>query len=684
LGQLTNTITVEIRLSYNQLEGEIPASLTNLKLERFDVEYNMLTASDPDVIALLNSLNPGWENSQTVPPTNVQVSDQTSTTVRLTWSPILYQAHGGHYQVGYTQQPTIPYQIHGNTPDKTANSYTATNLCPGKSYRFGVRTYTPEHLNQLSALYSLYSPEVRATLAPRQVNLLLLPILALDSNLDKYYAELVAGIQEATARDTRIMALVLADRSNVTDTHILKIQCGQIEPLSGLPSLDQPPDTLDASLHEYDMTNPSQLAAFIRWARTTLGKEQPAGDHNSIKTVLSYIGHGLPLAPATDISGLIKKTADTLQPASVKAIPNGLPPAPTKIPATPDQLTDQTSFTLISPYSLTQALVLATNNGANPITVLDIVHCFGGTIEELYELSNPQGQPVVDVVVASPNYTYVGPTIFTQAMLGLRPEHNATGMGINLVRAYETALSEADGFDDEPETVDHPRIVVAVDMSKVAEIKRQVDALAVGVMISFTQFYTDTKIKLWAAHEASIHYDTIPGNLTDNDNLYERCPQDFTLTAHDGLSDLGSFAQQMAKQFTGSLAVNEATTKIGPAIDSAVITSTIASGNPWFADNPKPFWDFSQAKGIALYTDFHGVTISGTTYIGWQAHWYTNTVSADNPYPFAFVQGEMTWADVIQRYWADQLGSSGIKTVACVTLLPQVRLRALYLPLIRK
>lgn len=120
------------------------------------------------------------------------------------------------------------------------------------------------------------------------------------------------------------------------------------------------------------------------------------------------------------------------------------------------------------------------------------------------------------------------------------------------------------------------------------------------------------------------------------------------------------------------------------AVNAAVEKPTPQPGIPWFADTPVlEQWRFTSTSGIALYTDFHGITVGETTYIGWQAHWYTDTVSSDNPHPYQIAQGDSpTWADVIQMYWADELGGNEVKTLACITQLPRLRPRNLYLPLI--
>lgn len=683
-------------LSANAFTGTVPSCLSQIGADVritptsdfvINLNENLLSVTDTQVISLLRRYDAAFFSTQTVPPTDLQVRTTGPTSAVLTWNPITYSTGLGYYAIEATTstQPAVMR----TTTNKQESTVMVNNLCPGQQYTFTARTYSLPQGSQRNRLISSPSPDVAATIAPRAIDLLLLPILSFDSNLDEHYDEYIAGIAAATAHDTSVMALVLADRSDPTDpeTRILKIACGRIEQLNGLPSLDLPATVLDANLHEYDMTNPRQLAAFIKWARTTLGGEISVGDPRSIKTFVSYVAHGLPIAPATDISRYLTENATTLRPAVLESGLRGLPPAPTKIPATPDQLTDQTSVTLISPYSLTLALALATDNGANPITVLDIVHCFGGTLEELYELSNPSGQPVAEMVVTSPNYTYAGAPILTEALLGIRPSQSARQMAEATVQAYTQALAQADGIDNNGNTIEHPRIITAVDLSKVAMIKDKVDELASGVMADFaadqSMGLTKTKALLLEAHSSAIHYDTVPTAYGIDDDPTSKCPHDYRLTAHDALSDITSFTQHLQENPTASPAIKAAANAIISAVEAAVIARTAAGGVPWFANNPLlEAWDFTGAGGIALYTDFHGLTLGENIYLGWQAHWYTKTVSADNPHPYQFVQGELTWANVIQSYWADQLGTAGVKTLACVTMLPQVKERHLYLSVI--
>jgi len=62
LGNLSNLY--RLYLSGNQLTGEIPLELMNLNLSKLNLDNNYLTATAPELIAWLDSHNPGWDATQ--------------------------------------------------------------------------------------------------------------------------------------------------------------------------------------------------------------------------------------------------------------------------------------------------------------------------------------------------------------------------------------------------------------------------------------------------------------------------------------------------------------------------------------------------------------------------------------------------------------------------------------------
>jgi len=167
LGSLTKLTHLQLR--NNALEGEIPitfAQLANLDAAVTDFGYNMLAATDQTVAAFLNSKDPDWSISQTVPPANVQVAGVKSDSVEISWQPIGYFWDGGYYEVAYATNSDGPYTVRGVTSDKNASRYVVIGLSPETNYYFTVRTYTAAHDDQQNELLSVYSPDVSSTTDP--------------------------------------------------------------------------------------------------------------------------------------------------------------------------------------------------------------------------------------------------------------------------------------------------------------------------------------------------------------------------------------------------------------------------------------------------------------------------------------------------------------------------------------
>ncbi len=161
LGNMSSLLGLE--LSDNQLSGEIPAELMQPPyLYSVGVDYNMVTPTDPTVIAWLNMVDPGWEYTQTVPPSNVQATLVASHSATLTWTPIPHLWwEEGFYEVSYATRPGGPYVVHGTTPDRATDHYGAADLPPANLYCFVVRTFTARPIYYFAnEWWSAYSPEV--------------------------------------------------------------------------------------------------------------------------------------------------------------------------------------------------------------------------------------------------------------------------------------------------------------------------------------------------------------------------------------------------------------------------------------------------------------------------------------------------------------------------------------------
>ncbi len=161
LGNMSSLSGLE--LSDNQLSGEVPAELMQPPyLSWVGVDYNLVTPTDPTVIAWLNIVDPGWEYTQTVPPSHVQATLVASRSVTLTWTPIPHLWwEEGFYEVSYATAPGGPYMVHGTTPDRATDHYEANDLSPANLYCFVVRTFTARPIYYFAnEWWSAYSPEV--------------------------------------------------------------------------------------------------------------------------------------------------------------------------------------------------------------------------------------------------------------------------------------------------------------------------------------------------------------------------------------------------------------------------------------------------------------------------------------------------------------------------------------------
>ncbi len=151
-------------LSSNDLVGDIPSSIVNLSgLGYGCVDYNGLSSSDPAVQTFMEAEFPDWQNTQTVPPTNVTVSALGSGSATLSWTPVLYTSDPGYYEVGISQTSGGPYTFstQNQTGSKSASQLTVTGLSPGANYLV-VQTVTPANSNNQNTVTSLPSTEVQA------------------------------------------------------------------------------------------------------------------------------------------------------------------------------------------------------------------------------------------------------------------------------------------------------------------------------------------------------------------------------------------------------------------------------------------------------------------------------------------------------------------------------------------
>ncbi|MGB0384969.1 MAG: fibronectin type III domain-containing protein [Ardenticatenaceae bacterium] len=483
--------------------------------------------------------------------------------------------------------------------------------------------------------YSATGSEVVVT-EVTQPALLAIYALAFDTlptnDLSWAYSDVMQGLRTATANDANKRAIVVVDMPGADNTLIYELEGGNETLISGLPDTS---GDLSSAIHEYDMTDGATLGGFVLWARNMY----PAD-----KTTFSYVGHGAPLIPETDFDPIFDPNAPPA-PSS----PGDLFPLPGRQDAHPS-FTDVTpNAKILSVYQLSEALRIGTNDGANPLDVADLVHCFASTIEEYVAL-----HPYADAMTGSPNYAFFAPEMLGEALDGIAPSAEANTIADRIIKEYDRAIESHD--DSDTPSDDHPRLLVAVDSDKIPAIKQKWNE------VSYYLWQNFNKTKIENAYLNSAHYDTTYC-------LDENGTQDWALASPDAVVDLKKFATELKQEFGSPVSIPVNTLEL--LIDDAIINSYRQNGQPWFADvTPQPTWDFDNNSGIGIYADFVGTPKNADTHLSWHAHFYTDTVTTDNPHPYAFLQGDfagINWADVFYRFWE---GTSNLKTDACLPELP--------------
>lgn len=506
-------------------------------------------------------------------------------------------------------------------------------------------------------------------------------VLAFDNDpassvdLSQQYTTTVQSIVAATA-DGQRTAVILADRNGPADTHILLASGGVLTPVAGLPDGT---GNLTTAVDELNTADGTALGHFLVWALQT---------YPAPRTLVSYVGHGAPFAPETDIAtalGLDNNNGDIPDPNPDDAL---LPPLPIHVDVNA-ALTDHTSRDLISPHDLAVALQAVASAGLPPITVLDLVHCFSGTIEQLYEISrvtNGTGAPIATTLTASPNYTFFAPTMLGAALAELSLTQTAQNTAVSLITSYDAHLSTYDEADSD---VPHPRQLIAIDSEFVPAIKEAWDQVAFHLLQDFP-----TAEQAVTAVYASATVDKYDTTFCQ--------PLDYELAPPDALVDMTRFARELGLQYAPSHPVAMWSGQTVARLNTAVLEVIMRNGQPWFAPQaPPPVWNFDETQGIALYADFVGMSLPPETSraLIWQSHWYTDTQFAGptgNPHPYAFVQGGydgaqwqptgtgQNWADFMARWWGETLDgdTEALATSACIPEFPLVRQGQLFLPAI--
>lgn len=171
LGDLSENL-LYLSLSFNALRGPIPSEITklvNLEDGRSDFSYNALYATSAAVREFVTRKSGDFEATQTVAPTNVQITGTTDRNATLTWTPITYTYDPGGYQVVVSKSSGGAPVAVATTPSKDATTITVRNLEPSTRYFFTVSTVTHPHPQQENLLVSDPAQTLQATTTERVV-----------------------------------------------------------------------------------------------------------------------------------------------------------------------------------------------------------------------------------------------------------------------------------------------------------------------------------------------------------------------------------------------------------------------------------------------------------------------------------------------------------------------------------
>ncbi len=162
IGQIPSLTSLS--LSANALRGEVPSEITNLTAVTGTLDRNALVASDPAVREFLSRNFGRWDQSQTVPPTDVTAETRSAFAVDVAWTPIRFFGAGG-YQVSVSTNRGGPYVPLVTTASKALRNVTVTGLQPATTYFAIVRTISFAEGTQKNTIFSEPTPEFSFTTA---------------------------------------------------------------------------------------------------------------------------------------------------------------------------------------------------------------------------------------------------------------------------------------------------------------------------------------------------------------------------------------------------------------------------------------------------------------------------------------------------------------------------------------
>lgn len=524
---------VRLRLENNALAGRLPPTICKLagRLADVDLAYNRLWTLRQSVGQCMQSIDTDWQATQTRPVTDLRVTQFTTNTLRLSWTPIPYTADGGYYEIVLATAPDGPFVPHGHTTDKSAATYLVDGLEPGRAYYFGVRTFTPAHGDQPNDLRSTHVGTVGVTTA-LSGRVLVAAYFPADNDLASEIPYVVERFRLGAARNPNVQVVLLVDGGKAGDTRVLTMAGGKLVTTDAVSE--------QWGVTELDTADPAVLTWFLGYARTRF----PA-----TRTVVALLGHGIPPAPEVSWGGqsLLRAAG---QPAGE------IPPLPKEHEFTPSDVTDRG---YMSTVDVGQALMAATANGSNPFDLVYFDQCFQGNLDLLYEVYK-----TAKVFVASPNYAWLA-AAYDKYLAGFTPTATPEEMAMMIINRYELALDPS-----------HPNAIFWLRGSAVEAIGDAVSNLGDALRAATSAGQTNP---IATAVRQSKYVDTTQCSR-----------QNLQLGPPDELIGIETFGQNLLDGFglNDPYGVAAALTQLRTAMDGVQKLSRV--GNPYLA--PEEEWDY--------------------------------------------------------------------------------------------
>jgi hypothetical protein len=579
-------------LAGNQLIGQVPPLVCSLiqHVQNADLSYNGLSNSRADLQACLDTLDPGWQSTQTVPPQAIRPAQINNNAVLLNWLPVAVALPGSVYEISYSEQFDGPFIIEGRTADTQASSFTINGLSQGTTYFVRVQTITPASVNNPDELASI---PIRIPITTQgAVTTLLMVYFPADNDLDNAVDTVIERIRLGTVLNPNVQVVMFTDRSGDADSELFTISNGQI-------ILTQAVEARWGQ-QEVNSADPEVLAWFLRYARTTY----PAN-----REIVSLMGHGLALSPE-----LIWPTEGN-NGARTAAAGQGqpLPMLPKGLEATAG---DTTNRDYMSVTDLGNALRSATDNGANPFAIIFFDQCFQGNLDILYEVRN-----AAEYFIASPNYAWLSAP-YDRYLPAFQPSATVQEIASSIINIYQRSLNP-----------DHPNVIFALRSS-------DIEAVAAAV--------SDLGSALGRATAAGQREPI--ANATSNSKYVDttQCGrQNLTLGPPDELIGAGTLATNLRRTFPvgDPFGVQAAAEQVLRSLEP--ISKTVRVGTPYIA--PGEFWDYNDSLTILAPLP-QGLPSN----ITWRSSIYTETMplaATWTPVPTITVQVAASYAFVRDGNW---------------------------------